>query len=262
MATEGPFALRDGQLIAGADLSAKQYYFVKLGATEGEVDLIAALTDRPYGVLQNTPKSGEEADVLLIGITKLVSDAAIADGVEIGTSADGQADAKDRGTDSGQFIVGVMLETSGAAAEITRALINCPAAGMAGENLPTVERITQTVAFGDFTDGGAAVGTLVMDDALPLGAIVLGAKVLVPAGFAGDTTAVLIIGDGSDTDRYSTGTPSVFATAATGIQAGVPSGSKLLTAANTPTLTITVGTDWGAVTAGSLEVSIYYIKTI
>jgi hypothetical protein len=83
-------------------------------------------------------------------------------------------------------------------------------------------------------------------------------------GFAGDTTATIIVGDGSDTDRYMTGTPSVFATAAVGVESGVPSGSKLITTANRPTVTVTTSTDFGlAVTNGSgrVTVSIYYIKT-
>ena len=125
MAIEGPRVMEDGHLIAGADLSAKQYYFVKLGSTEGEVILPTAANDRPYGVLQNAPKDGEEALVMNIGITKLVADAALADGDEIGTSSDGQADVKVRGTDLDEFIVGVVLETVANAGEITTAAINC-----------------------------------------------------------------------------------------------------------------------------------------
>lgn len=131
-----------------------------------------------------------------------------------------------------------------------------------GEAAPSIDSITQTVDYDDFTDGGAAVGTLTMTDSVPAGAILLGTKVLVSAGFAGDTSAVLIIGDGSDTDRYMTGTPSVFATAATGIQTGVPSGNKLITTANQPVLTVTSGSDWGSVSAGTMEVTIYFIRTV
>lgn len=125
MATEGPFALRYGQATAGADLSTHQFKFVKLGTTEGTVILCADAADRPIGVLQNAPTSGQPADVLMIGVTKISSDAALADGVEIGTSADGQADAKVRGTDLDEYIVGVMLSTTSAAAEIGKAAINC-----------------------------------------------------------------------------------------------------------------------------------------
>jgi len=136
--------------------------------------------------------------------------------------------------------------------------VQFPSAGE--DRLPAViGMLEETVTYDQFTDGGAAVGTYQMTGSIPAGAVLLGTKVTVEAGFAGDTSAVLIIGDGSDTDRYMTGTPSVFATAADGIQTGVVSGNKLITAANRPTLTVTSGADWGSVSAGQLTVRIYYI---
>lgn len=125
-----------------------------------------------------------------------------------------------------------------------------------------VQSIQETVLFSQFTDGGSTTGTYQMAGTVPAGAILLGSKVLVNAGFAGDTSAALTIGDGSDVDRYNTGTPSVFATAATGIETGVPSGSKLVTTANRPTLTVTSGADFTSVSAGSLTVTIYYLATV
>lgn len=113
----------------------------------------------------------------------------------------------------------------------------------------------------DFTDGGGAAGTIQFTGELPKGALVLAAKVTVEEGFAGDTSAALTIGDGSDADRYNTGTIDVFSTAADGVEAGVPSGNLLLTAANRPTLTVTANADWGSVTAGKVTVTIYYIQT-
>jgi hypothetical protein len=103
----------------------------------------------------------------------------------------------------------------------------------------------------------------VFSGSVPRGAILLGSKLVVNAGFLGDVSAALIIGDGSDTDRYNTGTPSVFATAANGVETGVPSGTKLLTAANKPTLTVTSNADFTPVLAGggSITVSLYYIRT-
>lgn len=126
---------------------------------------------------------------------------------------------------------------------------------------PMIGVIKQTVAFDDFTDGGAAVGTLVLTDQIPDGAIFLASKVLVPAGFAGDTSAVLTIGDGSDADRYNTSTINVFATAASGVQAGIPSGNKYHTAAQSVTLTVTSGADFTSVNAGSLTVELFYLQT-
>jgi hypothetical protein len=103
-----------------------------------------------------------------------------------------------------------------------------------------------------------------MAGSIPAGAIVLGSKVGPVVGFAGDTTAVLIIGDGSDTDRYNTGTVNVFATQAVGVDCGVPSGTKLLTSANRPTLTITSTADFTSVVtngAGVVTVTIYFLQT-
>ena len=135
-------------------------------------------------------------------------------------------------------------------------------AEMAGEyDIGSIGFISEAVNLGDFTDGGGTSGTYQMADSVPAGAIILGTKVTVEAGFAGDTTAVLTIGDGSDVDRYMTGTPSVFATAASGIQTGVPSGNKLITAANQPTLTVTSGSDFGSVSAGDLTVYVFFIRT-
>lgn len=57
-----------------------------------------------------------------------------------------------------------------------------------------------------------------------------------------------------------TGTPDVFSTAADGVEAGPPSGSRLLTADNRPTITVTTNADFSSVSAGQLTVAIYYIE--
>lgn len=111
---------------AGEDLSAKQYHYVKI-ATGNKVVACTAVTDRPIGVLQNNPAAGQEAAVMVIGITKVVSDAALAVGALIGTSADAQADAKVPGTDTTEYVTGQVLTATGAAGGIATALINCAA---------------------------------------------------------------------------------------------------------------------------------------
>ena len=123
-------------------------------------------------------------------------------------------------------------------------------------------KIEQDVVVADFTDGGSTVGTLVLDGVLPKGAIFLFAKVTNIVGFAGDTTAVMTIGDGSDVDRYNTGTINVFATDEPGVEAGVPSGAKLLEADNAPTLTITGTADFTSIVSdgnGAAKIVLYYI---
>lgn len=123
--------------------------------------------------------------------------------------------------------------------------------------------IRETVALADFTDGTAAVGTYNLAETIPAGAWVLRAVLRNVTGFAGDTSAVITVGDGdgtggTDVDRYNTGTPSVFSTAVA-IDLGAPSGTQIHTAAATVRLAVTAGSDWGAVTAGALTVSIYFL---
>lgn len=115
------------------------------------------------------------------------------------------------------------------------------------------ERVTRS----QFTDGGATAGTYTMKVQIPIGAQVIGALVTGVRGFIGDTSATLVIGDGSDADRYNTGTPSVFTTAAM-VAMGAPSGTLVHTAAIKPVLTVTSASDFTAVTAGAVTVRIIY----
>lgn len=116
----------DITLVAAADLSAaaNQYKFVELD-NDGKVTVCNAATDKPVGVLQNRPASGEAATVRVLGVSKVQADASLNEGDLIGTSADGQADAKTPGTDTTEFVVGMMLTAPGAAGRIGTALINC-----------------------------------------------------------------------------------------------------------------------------------------
>lgn len=111
-------------LKAAADLSSKQYYLVELTAAD-TVNVCNGVTDRPIGVLQNAPKSGEPAEVCALGVTKINSDAALSVGDQIGTAADGQAAAYVPGTDTTKYIVGMVIGASGAAAGYATAIINC-----------------------------------------------------------------------------------------------------------------------------------------
>jgi len=109
---------------AAADLSAKQYYFVKITA-DNTVNVCAAVTDIPIGVLQNAPASGEAASVMLYGISKVSANEAVAVGSNIGTGDDGQADVVAAGTDTTVRLVGQALEAASAAGEIISCAINC-----------------------------------------------------------------------------------------------------------------------------------------
>jgi hypothetical protein len=134
-----------------------------------------------------------------------------------------------------------------------------------GRSVAAVGCLSETVAVSAFTDGGSTAGTYVMAGSIPAGAIVLLSKITPIAGFAGDTTAAITVGDGSDVDRYHTGTPSVFATLAVGVECGIVSGIKLLSTANSPTLTVTSSTDFTLVktnASGIVAVSIFYLEPV
>lgn len=128
---------------------------------------------------------------------------------------------------------------------------------------PTVRVLTNSLTAASMTDGLGTVATKTLAGNIPAGAIILGVKVLVSVGFAGDTNALCTIGDGSVVDRYNTGTPNLFATAATGVEFGVPSGAKLQLVAVSPVVTITSTADATNMIAGGgvASISIYYIQT-
>jgi hypothetical protein len=117
--------------------------------------------------------------------------------------------------------------------------------------------ICETVLRADFTDGGSTSGTYVMKQTIPAGAWVLRTILQDLTGFTGDTSAALTVGDGTDVDRYNTGTPSVFTTAVA-VDMGAPSGTQIHVTAKSVTLTITSAADFTNVTAGQLTVKIIY----
>lgn len=82
----------EDSFIAGADLSAKQFYAVELTA-ENTVDVASDATDAAIGILQNKPRSGEAADVMHVGRSYAVADGsgtAIAVGDLVGPAAGGK----------------------------------------------------------------------------------------------------------------------------------------------------------------------------
>lgn len=77
-------------LLAGADLSAKQYKAVKLASTAGEVVASAAVTDVSVGILQNDPADGEAASIAGAGsITLAVAATAITAGAGLSANTTG-----------------------------------------------------------------------------------------------------------------------------------------------------------------------------
>ena len=125
--------------------------------------------------------------------------------------------------------------------------------------LPGFDFIEEYVTRAQFTDGGSAIGTYQMKSAIPIGGDVIRTTYTQITGFTGDTSAVMTVGDGTDVDRYNTGTPSVFTTAGA-IAAGIPSGVAGHAAAIYPTLTVTSNADFTNVTAGAVKVTIFFVR--
>jgi len=118
MAYESP-QITLGTLTAAADLSSKQYHFVKL-ASATTVNVCTATTDRAIGILQNNPDTaGDQCIVTIFGISKVVADGTIAFNNVIGTSADSQADAIVPGTDTSVVTLGIAIQAASASETFT-----------------------------------------------------------------------------------------------------------------------------------------------
>jgi len=121
-----------------------------------------------------------------------------------------------------------------------------------------IVEINETIAFGDFTDNLDATGTYEMLEDIPAGALVLGATLTAVTGFTGDTSAAITVGDGTDVDRYNTGTIDVFTTAAA-LDLGAMSGAAVHIVDKTPTIILTSAAAFADVDAGSMDVSLFYV---
>lgn len=127
MAVELPVLIRTYK--ANADLSAKQFSFVKFTA-DNTVDVCSAVTDKPCGVLQNKPTAGQAADVMVIGVSKVLAGGTIAAGDAVGTDATGKAIKETPGTDTTHFTAG-QAEVAAASGDTMAALIDCASIGRA-----------------------------------------------------------------------------------------------------------------------------------
>ena len=126
-----------------------------------------------------------------------------------------------------------------------------------------VRKLTsQALAFGSFTDNGNTTGYIDFSEFLPAGAMVLGWKSTVSAGFAGDTTAVMQVGVSGDVDAFSADTAqSCLAAGVIGSASLASTSATPIATASTPRVTVTGGADFGSISAGSMIVDVFYIPT-
>ena len=73
---------------AAADLSSKQYCAMKISASQ-KVNVCSVAGETSIGILQNDPTLGQEASVMLTGISNAVYGAAVAAGASLTTNAAG-----------------------------------------------------------------------------------------------------------------------------------------------------------------------------
>ena len=133
---------------------------------------------------------------------------------------------------------------------------------LAGTDLASIsalKKISASVSYDDFTDNLNTTGGYDLTTTLPAQATVLYSAITNVIGFTGDTSCTLLIGESGDTDRFMTGTPSIFTTAANGVSVGAPSGVVYLNAETTVSLLATSAADFSSVAAGSVTVEIFYL---
>jgi hypothetical protein len=79
----------DLHILAGADLSSSQYFFVKLDTATAAV--VAGAGENAIGVLQNAPASGAVAIIRTQGLSKVIAGDAVVIGVAVASNAAGKA---------------------------------------------------------------------------------------------------------------------------------------------------------------------------
>lgn len=112
------------------DLSAKQFYLVDCDAANSTSNLSNVINptvagQKVIGVLQNKPTAGQEAQVMLLGISKAVAGAAVAAGDLLMTDNTGRVvTATAAGAfPAANFIIGRALSAAGAAGVLVSVLL-------------------------------------------------------------------------------------------------------------------------------------------
>lgn len=148
--------------------------------------------------------------------------------------------------------------------DLSAKTVTLPATSVANSMMavPKVEIYQETFAYSDMTDNLDATGQFDLSYSIPAGSVILAAPVTAITGFTGDTSATFTIGDGSTVDRYNTGTPSCFTTAAAGVSVGAVSGDPWHTAAATPRVTVTGNADFTSISAGQMTVTLFVARPV
>lgn len=110
MAKVPNFGIPPISFLAGEDMSSHQYRFVELQSS-GYVHKAdsGSATYAPFGVLQNEPKSGEEAAVAVMGASKLVIDSS---GASFGAWLTCDGSGRGHATTTASLVCAIALEDS------------------------------------------------------------------------------------------------------------------------------------------------------
>ena len=112
-------------VVAGADLSAKQFHIVKLSSTTAGAVILngtSLFAGNYVGVLMNKPASGEEAEVAIDGVCKMIvatSTIVAGDGIGCNTTSKGT----DAGTTDNGPRIAKAVEASAAANDIITVML-------------------------------------------------------------------------------------------------------------------------------------------
>jgi len=170
---------------AAEDLSSYQYCFVVLGSTAGQVRLPDAEDEVPIGILQNAPASGQAAEVMIIGKSKLKTNAALAINKFVKHEYVSASDCG-KGQDAGTFwdtARAMVVEASTAEDQLCSVILFSPFARTKGgrvsqmtvSTITTADNVTLTAAqlLGGFIDRDPAGGA--RTDTLPTAALMIAA---------------------------------------------------------------------------------------
>ena len=217
-------------------------------ADGGEIEVQSGGTlDVQAGATVNLPSGGTAvADIAIAEGNVIVGDASA-----FGSALDASGDTK--------MLVGNATTITSVAMSGDATMANTGAVTLA---VPNVGSVSQSIAYGDFTDGGGVDGYKDLATQIPAGAIPMGFGAVVATGFSGDTTAVVEVGVSGDTDRFSSVTDQSVLSAAT-VGAVVPSDACTgMNAAQTVRVTVTGGGNFTSISAGEMTVTVYYIATV
>jgi hypothetical protein len=127
----------------------------------------------------------------------------------------------------------------------------------------TIQKVSEVITFAGATDNTDATGFMDFTTAIPARSLILGWEANTTVAWSGDTTAVIQVGVSGDLDRFSADTTkSVFTAIRVASSAIAADAEDGFASAVTPRVTITGGSDFGALnTLASTTVTIYYIDT-